>query len=132
MSTSFLVGIALYFVALMASRVFTERALRTLDTTQKATFMGAFSAMRIYALVPLLVLFLLYFVISRQGLFVSSTLLLIFWLLLVVYLIAVQWFSARKIKRLNLPTEFNRNYGIARACSLGGLALLVSFVLYQL
>lgn len=117
-------GFAVFLASFVVARILHERALRRLSTEEKGRMVEAFSSHRLVALVPIAGMAAVYFGMTNLGLSLTA--------FLGVYIPAVLVFAAvshvlvfRKLRELETDPAFIREYGISRAITLVGFAMLL-------
>jgi small-conductance mechanosensitive channel len=121
-----LFGFLVFVAAVIISRVIMERALKPLSSDEKARLVDAFSGQRIYRYVVMFALMIAYFVVTRFApqLYAISSLIFIIALMVVTTILSA--FSYRKLKSLNLPSDYIRSYLISLAIQYMGIGILVA------
>jgi hypothetical protein len=117
-----ILGFAAFILLFIAARIFNERSVKTLDQSEKAKMVDAFSSFRKYSLVPVLGLIALYFLLAW---FIGSDVRLyaLFLVLLLCYVLAINIFIVRKLLVLDLPRPVVMSYIITSLIKLAGLGI---------
>lgn len=118
-----------FFVAVIASRVISDRALKNLSSDQKAALVDAFAGMRMYSLIPFVVIMVAYFVLIQHPVMSIQALTVFYLGTFVIYIAWSYWFSRRRLLKLDLPKAYMTHVGIARIVRFVGFALLLVAVL---
>lgn len=125
MIPALVIGVFAYFGCLFASRIVSERAFRTLADEQKVTLMDAFSGMRAYSALPVILIaavtFGLFFLFPR---FILLSMIACFAMLL-LYMLLINVMVWRRLNSLDLPADFRRQFLIARSIYYAGLFALL-------
>jgi hypothetical protein len=123
-SNDSLFGLALFVGAYIVSRIVRERALKRLSAEQKARLLDAFSGYRTYFMSAAVCFPLLYFVAIKSWPSTHSFLAPIFFVLFGLMLVVMTWLSFRKLKELNLPTDYIRSFLVSSGIQYLGVACL--------
>ncbi len=118
-----------FFIAVIASRAISGRALKHLSSDQKASLVDAFSGVRVYALIPLAVIMGAYFVLIQYPVMSLRMLTVLYLCAFAIYIGWSFWFTRRRLLKLDLPKPYLIQIGIARAVRLASLAVLLLAVL---
>ena len=111
---TFTVTLFIFLGCVLTSRIVAERALRKLSPDEKVRLMDAFSAMRAYSFVPVILIVLVG--IGLPTLFPDGP----WWLSLsglgacLVYIAALHYFEVRKIAALALPGSYTSTFFASR------------------
>jgi hypothetical protein len=111
------------------SRILTERAIRSLSTAERQRLFDSFSRMRMWNMLPLLVLLLMLLVVEQIFPSSADVLYPLFLGLIVVFLIAVYGLVLHKLRALQLPRTFEKRFLAARAVSVLGFLGFIVFLL---
>lgn len=114
-----------FFVAVIASRILSSRALKLLSSDQKAALVDAFSGLRAYSLIPLVAIMAAYFIFMQHPVMSFQALTILYLGAFVAYIAWNFWFTRRRLLRLDLPRAYLTWIGIARGLQLAGFALLL-------
>jgi hypothetical protein len=126
-----LLGIVILFAAIVISRVISERALKQLTTEDKARLLDSFSVYRIANIALLLGIMIVWFVAIRFLPQWNSTLTIIFVVSFLGVSIVISVLSYRKMKGLNLPASYIKNYLLSLAIQYFGVAFVFAPLLTQ-
>lgn len=121
-----LLGVGVFFAALIAGRGMKERAFASLSDEQKLAVLDAFSGQRIARLVPITVMVLLYLGVSMMAEGSSTAVLIVFWLGLLAYgglSVALQHI---RLGQLDLPRSYMRSWMLGRVMIWGGMGLMLA------
>lgn len=124
------VGLLIFFVLFGVSRVLAERALKKLSQKDKASLVDAFSNMRAYYIIPLIVIVLaflgLVFFFPRY-IEVAGIMYIVFML---AGVILSNVYVYTKVRRLGLPETYVRGYMVSRGISfIGALIVILTVIL---
>ena len=125
-SVPFEVAIVVLLVTMVAGRILSERALTHLSVEQKASLVDAFRGQRAYGLIPLAILFAVYYALISYTSTSRSLLLVAYWVALLAYLAWNFWFTRTRLATLGLPKTSLTHFGIARAVQYVGFGVLVA------
>ena len=114
-------GFVVFFVAIVVSRIISERGYRTLDSEEKVRLMDGFSKIRSYALIPVLVLVGGYWFLMTQTSVNKQSLSVVYFGLMIVYLIVRCVVNHVKLTQLDLPNDYRRMFTIAQVVSMLGI-----------
>lgn len=127
MSSADIAALIVFLVCIVLSRTLTERAFRRLVDDDKRKLVDALAGMRIYSLIPLVVVVALVF--GASYVYAPARL----WSgpvglgVIVAYLVAMHLVLVRRLRSRKLPDSFVRSFLLARHVShLGALALFAS------
>lgn len=121
-------NLTLYFliliVAVIASRIVSERALRQLSAEEKGTLLDSFSSYRLYNTVVILGLVVAYIAALNYFPRSYSTLTLIFIILFFTVSGTISILSYQKLKNLNMPDGYIKSFLISLGIQYAGVAVL--------
>ncbi len=125
------IGLFIFLAAALLSRVVSEQALRTLTPEQKVSILDAFSSMRAYSLIPVILLVALIFGLPAfvpnsswwsAGIGLGGSLL---------FIVVFHVVAARKLKTAPVPESYKRRVLLSRHISHAGLVLLFGSFIYD-
>jgi hypothetical protein len=123
------------FVALLGavilSRFVHERGFRRLSEDEKIRLIDGSSASRTYAMIPLFVLIVAYWLLVTRTQIDKTLLTVGYFALLVVYLVARALLNWRKLVQLGLPFDYLRTFTIAQIISFIGIAWFFFAMFYE-
>ena len=122
--TSYLI----FIFCFVASRIVTNRSLKSLSAENKAALVDRMAGTSTYTLIPLLVLFVAYYTLGRTTQIDSRTLMLAFMSVMVILIITIQVASYLRIRSLDLGVSYLRQYTLARSLTLVGFGVLIATV----
>jgi len=110
-------------VSILVSRIISERALKKLNSEEKIKLFDAFSNMRMYSMMPLVMLILMLFMFKHVYFLFAPAIL--------AYMLILNIFIFRKLKRIDIPKNIVGHFMFARSIAfVGFLAFL--FIQYML
>jgi len=110
------------------SRYLSNTALKYLSIEEKGNLTDALSMVRAYDAIPIAIL-LYVFVLYTHSTFSIPGLEVLFFSLVLVYLIILPVITYRKIKRLGLPSAYNKQNYISYAIQyIGFIQLILAFI----
>jgi uncharacterized membrane protein len=118
-------------VAIVASRIVSERALKQLSTEEKGTLLDSFSSYRLYNTVVILGLVVAYIAATSYFPRSYSTLTLIFIILFFTISGTVSVLSYQKLKNLTMPSGYIRSFLISLAIQYAGVAAIFLPMVWQ-
>ena len=125
------IGLIGFVICLIASRILSERAFRSLPDEQKVALMNAFSGMRAYALIPLLAILAVMFGLPRLfpgnphlGLYIGL-------ILLAAYVLFMHVLIVRRLQALQLGGSYQQQFLLARHINHAGMFILVGCLLFD-
>jgi hypothetical protein len=125
-------AIVILLICMIASRMLAERAHRELSAEEKARMMDAFSGMRVWAFVPL-VLIALAVVFGPMASWVWADLLPPAGIAaFAVYMGVLHVMVAQGLKRAGLPEGYRRRFLWSRHVSHAGLLLLLGAIIFDM
>lgn len=120
-----IVGVLVFLVAMVINRVLAEKALKRLSTEEKARLLDSFSGYRIYSMVVLVILVLLYVIASKTSPELRLTLAWGLFGLVVLSSIVTTVLSYVKLRNLAVPTHYVNNFLFRSCLHFAGLMFLV-------
>ena len=121
-----MVGVVVFILCIMVSRIVAERALRTLAPDQKLALLEAFSGARAYYFIPIAVFVILYMVVVYLLPEHHDVSFYGFLSLAVLSVLGMSGVSYYKMKRLDLPRSYLVRFGLSRVISLLGVVVLLA------
>ncbi len=128
MSDFSIVGIAVFFISIIFSRIISEKAFIQLSQEQKISIVDSFSKMRTYNLIPIGTILLAFFLLEKY-ISLNSIGVFSFLAALSAFLIFFQWLSVRKLKKLDLPEKYIKKYFISRLIIMSGFIFWIAITL---
>ncbi len=119
------IGILVLLGAVIVSRFVSEKATRFLNDDQKTALMEGFAKYRLYFLLPIVLVIVLYYAGVKLLPNLRSQVTLACVALLVVYVIVTNALMLKKLRELAMPAEYTRRFFLARAILY---ASLVAFI----
>lgn len=111
--------------AMVVSRFINERGYRTLSSDEKLRLMDEFSWDRAFALIPIVLLGVLFWLLATKTAMDRATLQVTFFTLLAIYIVSRIAWNLRRLNQLNMPGEYQRMFTISQVISLLGLGWFV-------
>ena len=115
-------GFVVLLIAVVVGRLLNERAYRTLDSEEKLRLMDGFSKTRAYSMLPLLLLIGGYWYLMTQTPLDRLTLNVVYFVLLIIYVVARSVWNQMKLVQLEMPSNYQRKFTITQVVSLLGVA----------
>lgn len=124
-----IIFLGLFLVVLLVSRVVSEKASALLSESQREILARSFSAFRKITIFPLLGVIVLYY--SGMKLFpvYENTVSTVSFILLFVYVLAVNIAVLRKMNSLQMPAVYVRRIIAARVLLYGAVGFVIYFLL---
>lgn len=119
------VGFGALITAVIVARILQERALRSLTTEEKGRLVEAFAGFRMIALIPLAAVAALYFGMSSLDALTTTTLLTVYFPVLLVFMAAMHFAIRRKLLALGVHPAYVRAHAIGRALVFVGVGLVM-------
>jgi len=119
-------AIGVLLCTIVLSRLLSERALRRLSQDQKASLLDAFSGLRAYSAIPVVVLVVAFLGLGRSGIVPVRPLFTGYGVAVLAYLAGMFWYTRRKLATLELPQEYLQQFWIARSLSLVGVVVFLA------
>lgn len=119
-----LVSSVLFLLLVLLSRYVSDRGLKTLTPEEKVRLVDGFSSLRIWNLLPFVLLFISYLVLTRIAVVEYAVVTVVFLGLVVVSAVAVQYATLRKIRSLGMPDSYRRWYIRGRLIYVAALIIL--------
>ena len=111
-------------VAVITSRIVSERALKQLSNDEKGTLLDSFSGYRLYNTVVILGLVVAYFVATNYFPQSFSTLTLIFIILFFTVSATISILSYKKLRALNMPKGYIQSFLVSMVIQYAGVAIV--------
>lgn len=124
-------GMIVLLIAVFAGRLISERAYRLLSVEEKGQVMDAFSGLRKFSLVPLIVLVGGYYLLIEKARVTSFAASAVYFTLLLAYAIGVQVYIYRKMKARFPHPEFLRLHAAAQVPPIAGLLVFVAILMWK-
>ncbi len=124
-----IVGIAILFISIIFSRIMSEKAFNQLSQEQKVSIVDSFFKMRMYNLIPIVLIVIAFFLIDKFISLNSIVASLSFLAALSAFLILFQWLAIRKLKKLDLPGIYLKKYILSRLVVMSGFIFWVGITL---
>ena len=127
----FTVGIFALIACIVISRMLSEHAFRSLSGEQKLALMEAFSGMRAYSMLPMVLILaavfgLLYlFPDHHRTCFLASL------LILLLYVAVVHVFVLNRLNSVDLPAGYKRSFLVARHINHAGMLVFFGCLFYD-
>ncbi len=115
-------GVFVLFVAILVSRILNEKGYRKLSPEEKLRLMDGFSTIRIFSIVPLLLLIALFWFLSTQTETRLQMLTVGYFKLLILYVLTRSFLNQKKLLQLRLPKAYQQTFALSQAVSLAGVA----------
>lgn len=119
------VAFGVFIAAVIVSRILQERALRRLSTEEKGRLVEAFSAYRIFGLLPLAAVAGLYFWMSSMDSMTTATMFAIYVPSALVFAVVMQVLIYRKLRALAVDPGYLKTYSVCRMLMLGAFVVLL-------
>jgi hypothetical protein len=119
------VAFGVFIAAVIVSRILQERALRRLSTEEKGRLVEAFSAYRMFALLPLAAIAGLYFAMSQLDALTTATMLGIYVPLALGFAVVMQVLVYRRLRKLAVDPAYLRVYSGCRVLMLAAFVVLM-------
>ena len=119
------IGIMVLLAAFIAARFISEKATRFLEDAQKTTLMEGFSKYRLYFLLPIVLVIVLYYAGVKLFPYLRAQITLACVALLAVYVIITNALMLKKLRDLAMPVEYTRRFFLARAILYASLAAFI-------
>lgn len=124
----FYIGFIALLVCALAARIISEKAFKLLDGEQKVEVLDAFSGMRKWSLVPLIIIFLMFALGDCSADIASTVINISAFVGILVHLLIMHFLVRKKINELSVPGDYKRKLMIARWVSYAGIGFLVAFL----
>ncbi|WP_457676050.1 hypothetical protein [Thiolapillus sp.] len=117
---------AIFFTALILGRYLNHQGIRQLNRAQKASLFDVCGGFSVWSMLPLLILGLgLYVAMTHGPEQIRVVLIGVLLLLMVVYVVGLQVYIFRKLKRMDFPQAYINRYMAAVAVRVVGVAALL-------
>ncbi|WP_077531136.1 hypothetical protein [Vreelandella utahensis] len=117
------IAMFLFLALVILGRMLSERAMRQLTSEQKATIVDAFSQIRAYGLIPVVVLGGGYFLVGRYTEMSLRSLEILIFSGLVTYIVVFAIYTNVKMRALGLPSGFLKRYAVAHSIQFAGIGI---------
>ena len=121
MNNTFTLSFLGLIVAIIASRIVSENALKKLSNDEKGILLDSFSAYRLYNTVVILGLFVMYFAATNYFPQSYSILTLIFIVLFFIVSVTISVLSYKKLKSINMPEGYIKSFLMSMAIQYTGV-----------
>lgn len=125
MTNTLIAGLVLVLAGIVVGRVLMERALARLSPERKGKLIEAFGPLRIWQLLPLVVLLVGMVLADRAAVIDRAVLVWVFLGGMAAYGVVMQVWTQRILGRLGFPAEFRRSYLAGRIVQSAGLGAFV-------
>ena len=98
-------------VAIIVSRIVAERALKLLSSSQKAELIDSFSSLRAFSLIPLVVIFAIYYWALEYSKFSYKVITYIYFSALAIFIVGNFGGTQSKLQKLDLPNNYLPLFG---------------------
>lgn len=109
-------------VSMFASRLFLERGYKALTADEKLRLLDGFSRTRAYSMIPLLVLIGVFVFLQSQTSLNANYLTIGYFSVLIAYIVVQNVLNQRKMRALQMPVGYRRNFTISQVISMIGAA----------
>ncbi len=130
MNIEIMIGMAVFFVAIVVNRTIMTNALKKLDNETKLKFFDIFPKRNNFSLIISLLLVFVYFVVTQampQYMFSLTT---AYFAIFIIYLIVRFVSNFRKLKEINTPAAYIKSFAIGNGIFVFGFLVLAVSVLY--
>lgn len=128
MDSHLIVSIIILF-ALFIARILNEKAFRTLSADKKAKLSDLFSNQRIYNLLTMALLFIIFYVIVNKHILEHTSAYLILYAFIIGFIITTNIISYQKLKDNNFPFSYIKSHLLSKSISLGSVIVFCSLAL---
>ena len=118
----YMIGLVVMLIAILVSRMVSDRATKKLSAEEKAQLIDAFSSNRTWSLALMILLISGYFVVLRFELVDVFVGLGIYITLLVAFIAIQAITSHKKLARLGLPKEYITSHNVSTLIRFAGFA----------
>lgn len=119
------VGLVVFLVCLVASRIILMRAQKTLTQEQKAAYLDKMSGLTAYGLIPLVALVCIYFLVARYAAVDRQVLVWVYLGAMLLLIVLNQWLVARRVREAKLNPQYMRTFILSRIVSFSGIAVFI-------
>jgi hypothetical protein len=113
-------GIIAVLASMIMSSFINERAFRVLSAEQKVRLMDGFSNYRKLAMIPLTILIAAFYLLATQTTIDRQSLFVAYFASLTIYVICSNITIHRKMKSLQMPSEYVYYFSIGQIVSVAG------------
>jgi uncharacterized membrane protein len=131
MKDPMLIGLVVLLLAVFAARLISERSYRLLTLEEKGQMMDAFSGLRRFYLVPLIVLVGGYWLLADTTGAAGSTVSIVYFGGLLVYVVGMNVYMYRKMKSHFPRPQFLRLQTAAQILRLAGIVAFLGIILWE-
>ena len=118
-----MLGIVLLMVAMLFSRIVSEKAIKKLNADQKALLMDQFSSQRIWSLAMVILILVGYFLALKTRVLEPMTMMTIYIVVLGVFMTVQIKSSLSKLQRIEIDNGYIRSYKISTGIHTVGIAI---------
>ena len=125
------ISFLILIVAVVASRIVSERNLKQLSTEEKGKLLDSFSSYRLYNTVVILGLVVVYYAVTSYFPQSYSTLTVIFVILFFTISGTITFLSYQKLKNLNMPQSYIKGFLLSLGIQYAGVIAVFLPLLWQ-
>lgn len=130
MEPNHLVGLSVLFISILVNRLFSEKSMKLLNSDEKVGLIDTFSSFRKVNIITMVVVVIIYF----GGIYLFPQFHLFFLIALIVLVLAsfivVTFYVVDKLKSINIPGAYIKNYLIGRGILALGKIGAISFFFF--
>jgi hypothetical protein len=119
----------IFLGAVIVSRIISRRGLKYLSAEQKGRLVDSFSGMQAYGLIPVVLLVIAYVTLQRFALVSFEVLTVGYFALLIVWIAWNFWFTRKRMRTLDLPSNYLSAYRLAQAIQYAGIGVFLALIL---
>lgn len=123
MIDGFMIGVILMMVAILISRIVSEKALKKLNADQKTLLIDQFSSQRIWSLAMVILILVGYFLALKTRVLEPITMMTIYIVVLAVFMTIQIKSSISKLQRIEIGSAYIRSYKISAGIRTLGIAI---------
>jgi len=126
---SYEIGIVVLLVCVVVSRIISVKAARSMSKEKKAEMIDKFSGFAAYGMIPYVVIIAAYFLVAKYTEIDKVLLTWLYFGLLILMIIGTQIYSVKKLREMDLDSDYMKKYAIARVISMTGFTIFMAAVL---
>jgi hypothetical protein len=126
------ISIIILFAAIILSKIISEKALKQLSPEQKISILDSFSKMRMYNLIPLVLILGFFFFAEKIFHFNGFIPYILFLVAILSFMMVIQVVSLKKLKTLQLPDKYMKKYFSSQLIILLGFIAWIGISIFPL
>ena len=127
MEDAFMFGFIMLMIAILISRIVSEKALKKLDADQRSLLIDQFSSQRIWSLGLIIVIVAGYFLALKTNTFQPLTMLALYLLVIAVFMLIQVKIALKKLHDVSIDRDYIRAYKLST--TIRAIGILLFFII---